>query len=56
MKPLRNALEQPLPVEIARLVVLDCVMIVFWLWVEEKRGCRLPGLPADLVPVEAAQQ
>ena len=38
-KLLRQVFEQPLPVELGRLVVLNCGKI-FWLWEEEKRGCR----------------
>ena len=36
-KLLWHVLEPPLPVEISRLVALNCVMS-FWLWGEEKRG------------------
>ena len=55
-KLLWHVLEQRLPVEVARLVVLNCVMIFFLALGKGEPGGVVPGLPVNLVLVQAAQR
>ena len=54
-KHLRHVLEQPLPVEVARLVVLNCG-ITFFGFGKRTNVAVVPSLPVDLVLEQAAQR
>ena len=54
-KLLRHVLEQPLPVEVARLVVLNCG-IIFFGFGKRRNVAVVPSLPVDLVLEQAAQR
>ena len=54
-KLLRHVLEQPLPVEVARLVVLDFGIIFLGLG-KRRNVAVVPSLPVDLVLEQAAQR
>ena len=52
---LRHVLEQPLPVEVARLVVLNCG-IIFFGFGKWRNVAVVPSLPVNLVLEQAAQR
>ena len=54
-KLLRHVLEQPLPVEVARLIVLNCGIRFFGFGQKRRNVAVVPRLPVDLVLEQAAQ-